>query len=140
MIIAGPLDRSLRFATARPELVIACGVGVWSYVSVALIPAGIVRVVLFPPVEADVVTASLEMPAGTPVQRTSEVAGEAGSGRIREAARRLASGQRRPAREILVRGVNVTIGQPARQTGPEVDAANAAPPSRPTSRPSNSSS
>ena len=116
--IAGPLDRSLRFATARPELVIACGVAS-VILSVALIPAGIVRVVLFPPVEADVVTASLEMPAGTPVQRTSDVV-ERLEAAGREAARRLASGGGTGTGDP-VRGVNVTVGLPARVYGPGGD-------------------
>ena len=73
-VINGPLDRSLRFATGRPGLVIATGIGM-VIVSVAMIPAGIIKVDFMPSVEADLVTASLEMPEGTPVQRTSEVAG-----------------------------------------------------------------
>ena len=124
-VINGPLDRSLRVATGRPGLVIATGIGM-VIVSVALIPAGIIKVDFMPSVEADLVTASLEMPEGTPVQRTSEVAGRLESAGYR-AIGRLASSSGE-ATEDLVTGVNVTIGQPARQSGPAGDAATAARP------------
>ncbi|MXX70787.1 MAG: efflux RND transporter permease subunit [Gemmatimonadetes bacterium] len=124
-VINGPLDRSLRFATGRPGLVIATGIGM-VIVSVAMIPAGIIKVDFMPSVEADLVTASLEMPEGTPVQRTSEVAGRLESAGY-QAIGRLASSSGEDT-EDLVTGVNVTIGQPARQSGPGGDAATAARP------------
>ena len=111
----GPLDRSLRFATGQPGIVIASGIAM-IIVCVAMIPAGIVKVDFMPSVEADIVTASLEMPEGTPVQRTSAVA------QVLEAAGyqaldRLASSEGGEADRLLT-GVNVTIGLPARQSGP----------------------
>ena len=124
-LISGPLDRSLRFATGRPGLVIAIGVGM-IIISVAMIPAGIIRVDFMPSVEADLVTASLEMPEGTPVQRTSEVAERLESAGY-QAIGRLAAGSGEDI-EDLVTGVNVTIGEPARQSGPGGDAATAARP------------
>ena len=114
-VINGPLDRGLNLATGRPGLVIAIGIGM-VIVSVAMIPAGIIKVEFMPSVEADLVTASLEMPEGTPVQRTSEVAGRLESAGY-QAIGRLASSNGEAA-EDLVTGVNVTIGEPARQSGP----------------------
>ncbi len=113
--IDGPLDRSLRFATGRPGTVIASGIGM-IVISVAMIPAGIIKVDFMPSVEADLVTASLEMPEGTPVERTSDVAGRLESAGY-EALERLAADGGEAAGGVLT-GVNVTIGRPARQSGP----------------------
>ncbi|MDE2803958.1 MAG: efflux RND transporter permease subunit [Gemmatimonadota bacterium] len=113
--IEGPLDRSLRFATGRPGIVIASGVGM-IVISVAMIPAGIIKVDFMPSVEADLVTASLEMPEGTPVQRTSDVAGRLESAGY-EALERLAADGSEGLDGVLT-GVNVTVGLPARQSGP----------------------
>ena len=111
----GPLDRSLRFATGRPGIVIASGIAM-IIVCVAMIPAGIIKVDFMPYVEADIVTASLEMPEGTPVQRTSGVARTLEAAGYR-ALDRLASSEGKEVDRLLT-GVNVTIGLPARQTGP----------------------
>ncbi len=124
-VINGPLDRSLRLATGRPGLVIATGIGM-IIVSVAMIPAGIIKVDFMPSVEADLVTASLEMPEGTPVQRTSDVAERLESAGY-QAIEQLASNSGEDI-EDLVTGVNVTIGERARQSGPGGDAATASRP------------
>lgn len=113
--VEGPLDRSLRFATGRPGVAISTGVAM-IIISVAMIPAGIIKIDFMPSVEADLVTASLEMPEGTPVQRTSDVAQmleRAGH----EALDRL-SPEDGEGFEGLLAGVNVTIGLPARQSVP----------------------
>lgn len=112
--VAGFLDRSLRFATSRPELVIATGVGA-IIVSFALIPAGVVKVDLMPAVEGDLVYANLEMPEGTPARRTSDVARTLETAGFR-ALDRLSSDRGENA-EPLLAGVNVTIGLPARLSG-----------------------
>ena len=117
--IAGPLDRSLRFATGQPGIVIATGVGM-IILCVAMIPAGIIKVDFMPAVEADLVTASLEMPEGTPVRRTAEVATRlesAGHAAIEQ----LASESGEDVGDLLT-GVNVTIGLRARQSRPGGDA------------------
>ncbi len=124
-VIEGPLDRSLQVATGRPGTVIAVGVAM-IIVSVAMIPAGIIRVDFMPAVEADLVTASLEMPEGTPVQRTSEVAGRLES--VGYATIERLAAESDEGVEDLVTGVNVTIGLPARQSGPGGDAASATRP------------
>ena len=116
--IEGPLDRALHFATGRPGLVIAVGVAM-IVCSFAMIPAGIIKVDFMPSIESDLVTASLEMPEGTPVQRTSDVVEtleEAGY-----AALRRLSPESDEDFEGLLRGVNVTIGMPARRTSPTGD-------------------
>ncbi|MDE2875696.1 MAG: efflux RND transporter permease subunit [Gemmatimonadota bacterium] len=123
--VAGPLDRSLRFATGRPGIVIASGVGM-IIICVAMIPAGIIRVSFMPTVEGDLVTANLEMPEGTPVQRTANMALilERAGYRVLE---RLAAEEGLEV-DDLVEGVNVTIGQAARQSGPAGDAGAATTP------------
>ena len=116
--IAGPLDRSLRFATGQPGIVIASGVAMM-ILCVAMIPAGIIKVDFMPSVEADLVTASLEMPEGTPVRRTEEAATRlesAGHAAIGQ----LASEAGEDVGDLLT-GVNVTIGLPARRNAPAGD-------------------
>ncbi len=118
--VRGPLDRSLRVATAQPGLVIATGVAL-IILSVAMVPAGIIRVNFMPTVEADLVTATLEMPEGTPAGRTSEVTD------YMEAAGHRAIARLSPEDPgSLLEGVNVTVGQEAQQmrpmgAGPEAD-------------------
>ena len=113
--VKGPLDRCLRFATGRPGIVISAGVGM-IIVCVAMIPAGIIRVTFMPTVEGDLVTANLEMPEGTPVERTTNMAAilEAAGYRVLG---QLASDAGKDVDDLL-EGVNVTIGQGARRSGP----------------------
>ncbi len=71
--IEGPLDRAVRFATRRYGLVIA------GSISLVLITVGIVagRYLSFsflPRIEGDQVIAQVEMPQGTPTERTRDVA------------------------------------------------------------------
>ena len=118
--IDGPLDRGLRLATRRPGIVIATGVAM-IIVCVAMIPAGIIRVDFVPAVESDLVTASLEMPEGTPVQRTSEVAQTLETAGYTALGRLVSDDS--GGLEGLLTGVNVTIGLPARGTTPADDPA-----------------
>ena len=118
--IAGPLDRALGVATAQPGLVITSGIAL-IILSVAMVPAGIIRVNFMPTVEADLVTATLEMPEGTPAPRTSDMAD------FVEASGHRAIARLSPENSgSLLEGVNVTVGQQARQmglagAGPETD-------------------
>ena len=112
--IEGPLDRSLRFATHHPAVVMAGAVGVL-VVSVSLLPAGIVQTTLAADVEGDFATATLEMPDGTPLQRTYEVALDlerAGRRAIGKLSREQ-SGEAPP----LLTGVTVIVGQRPRVAG-----------------------
>ena len=110
--IAEPLDRALRVATAQPGLVITSGVAL-IILSVALVPAGIIRVNFMPTVEADLVTATLEMPEGTPAERTSEMAAHVEQAGHRAIARLSAEGA-----GSLLEGVNMTVGREARRMQP----------------------
>ena len=112
--VEGPLDRGVRLATGRPAVVIAAGIGAM-IICVALVASGIIGVIFIESVEADVVTASLEMPEGTPARRTGELAVE-----LEAAGRRAidALSLRRPAgAEPLLVGVNLAVGTEPRQLG-----------------------
>ena len=70
--IDGPLDRGLNFAVNMPYLVLSGAVALLILI-VALVPAGIIKVAFFPEIEADVISATIEMPAGTSIERTADV-------------------------------------------------------------------
>ena len=105
--VNGPLDRLLRFATAQPGIVITAAAGVL-ILCVALIPAGIVGVAFTPTVEGNLVTATLEMPEGTPQARTASVAQELENAG-RRAVDRLSADSSEEA-EPLLTGVAITLG------------------------------
>ncbi|MCH7531539.1 MAG: efflux RND transporter permease subunit [Gemmatimonadetes bacterium] len=113
--IHGPLERGLRFATREPGIIIAGAVAL-VILSVALIPAGLIRVEFFPAVEGDNVIADLEMPEGTSVERTRQV-----TERIRLAAERAVERletERSADAPPLVRGVYSVVGQSPALGGP----------------------
>ncbi|MCH7565033.1 MAG: efflux RND transporter permease subunit [Gemmatimonadetes bacterium] len=113
--IQGPLDRALRFTTKEPGIIIAGAVAL-IIMSVALVPAGLIRVEFFPGVEGDNVIADLEMPEGTSVSRTSAVAEQ-----IRLAAERAVErleSERPEGSPPLVRGVYSVVGNPPPVGGP----------------------
>ena len=109
-----PLDRALRLATDQPAIIVAGIVGLL-IVSLSLLPAGIVPATFAPVVEGDFVTATLEMPDGTPAERTYEVATE-----LEQAGRRVLERldrDRPQGSPSLLSGVSVTVGQRARVEG-----------------------
>ena len=113
--VRGPLERGLRFATKEPGIVIAGAVGVL-ILSGALVPAGLIRVQFFPEVEGDNVVADLEMPEGTSIERTRQMAEQ-----LRLAAEH--TGERleseRPAGSPpLVQAVYSVVGQPPDRRSP----------------------
>ena len=112
--VQGPLDRTLRFATARPGATMSGAVGLL-VVSVSLVPAGIVPTTLADDVEGDIVAVVLEMPEGTTAPRTYEVAREleAAGRRVVE---RLSRGRPEDAPPLLA-GVTVTVGMGSRIEG-----------------------
>ncbi|MYE71349.1 MAG: efflux RND transporter permease subunit [Gemmatimonadetes bacterium] len=126
--VNGPLDRSLRFATARPGIVMAVAAGIL-IVCVAMIPAGIVGVAFTPTVEGNLVTADLEMPEGTPRARTASVA-QALEDAGRRAAGRLSTGPSAGA-EPLVTGVAITVGGTPTSLGSAIVASGGTPESGP---------
>ncbi|MFB0610782.1 efflux RND transporter permease subunit [Aurantiacibacter poecillastricola] len=70
--VDGPLERGLNLAVDMPYLVLSAAMALLLVVG-ALVPGGIIKVAFFPEVEADVVSASIELPAGTAVERTADV-------------------------------------------------------------------
>ncbi|HSG33598.1 MAG TPA: efflux RND transporter permease subunit [Sphingomonadaceae bacterium] len=70
--IEGPLDRGLKFAVDMPYIVVSAALALL-IVLAGMVPAGLIKTEFFPQIEADVVSATLEMPAGTSVERTAEV-------------------------------------------------------------------
>ena len=112
--LEGPLNGALRFATNQPAIVVAGAIGVL-IVSVSLVPAGIVPTTFADVVEGDFVTATLEMPDGTPAEQTYAVAmglEQAGRRVVERFAR-----ERPAAAPALLSGVTVTVGQGPRVEG-----------------------
>lgn len=110
----GPLDRGLQLATAVPQLVIFAGIGAL-VLCAGLVASGAIGVVFAQPVEADIVTASIELPEGTPARRTAELATELEAAGHR-AIERLSGGETDGGDSLLV-GVNFTVGAKARPLG-----------------------
>ena len=114
----GPLDGALRFSTNHPGVLVAGVIGLF-VVSLSLVPAGIVPTTFAPVVEGDFITATLEMPDGTPAERTYAVAME-----LERAGRRVLErlDRDRPGgAPSLLSGVNVTVGQRPRVEGGGLD-------------------
>ena len=114
----GPLDRALRFATNHPAVMVAGTIGLF-VVSLSLVPAGIVPTTFADVVEGDFVTATLEMPDGTPAERTYEVAMEL-ERTGRQVLERLDQDRPDDAPSLLS-GVTVTVGQRPRVEGGGLD-------------------
>ena len=74
-VVDGPLDRGLRLAVDRPSIVLASAGGLM-VITLGIVNAGIVPNQFLTPIEGDIVSANLEMPVGTPGERTSAVAAE----------------------------------------------------------------
>ena len=110
-IVDGPLDRALRFATAQPAIVLAATAGLM-LLSMTIVATGLVRYEFLPQIEGDVVSANIEMPVGTPSERTLGVTEqlEAAGHRALEAL----AGDSRPAGA----DVSVTVGQAAQLFDP----------------------
>ncbi len=106
-VVDGPLDRSLRFAVDQPSIVLAGAAGLL-VLSAGVVASGIVPNRFLTPIEGDVVSANLEMPVGTPGERTALAVAD-----IEAAGRRaLARLQRdREDAEPLGVGVAVTVGE-----------------------------
>ena len=112
--VEGPLDRALRLSTRHPQLVISGGIAV-VVLTASLVPAGFVDVAFLPPVDSDIVTATLEMPEGTPARVTGEAARSLEAAGLR-ALERFEADQG-PATGSPVAGVLRTIGMPSREYG-----------------------
>ena len=108
----GPLDRGLRLATGRPLVVLASAAGLLM-LSGALVVSGIVPSRFIIPLEGDIVSADLELPAGTPGEITAAVAGRVEAAGHRAVARIAAEHGLSPGDAPLEVGVAVTVGQSA---------------------------
>ena len=106
----GPLDRGLRLAVDQPGIVLASAAGLL-VLTMGAVNAGVVPNQFLTPIEGEVVSANLEMPVGTPGERTSAVTArlEAAGHRALE---RIA-GERDADADPLEVGVAVTVGQSA---------------------------
>ncbi|MEP2101512.1 MAG: efflux RND transporter permease subunit [Parasphingorhabdus sp.] len=114
--VDGPLDRALNFSLRMPYVIVAGSVAILILFA-SFIPAGIIKVGFFPSVEADVVTASLEMPAGTTIGQTEKIA------RLIEEGGRKAYAEYEAQQEddepSPLRGIFTSVGQAAADGGPE---------------------
>ena len=110
-IVDGPLDRALRFATAAPATVLAA-VAALMLLSMTIVGTGMVRYEFLPQIEGDIVSANIEMPVGTPSERTADVATrlEAAGHRVLESL----SGEGDP----IPVDVSVTVGRTAQLFDP----------------------
>ncbi|BCR03648.1 multidrug transporter AcrB [Desulfuromonas versatilis] len=70
--IAGPYRRTLNLCLRWRYVTIAAAIAVL-FLSVGVIGGGILKFNFMPEVDADVITATLQMPRGTPVEQTSRV-------------------------------------------------------------------
>ena len=112
--LGGALDRVLRFSVEYPGVTVAGVIGLF-VLSLSLVPAGIVPTTFADVVEGDFVTATLEMPDGTPAERTFEVATE-----LEQAGRRVLERldqERGDSALPLLTGVTVMVGQRPRLEG-----------------------
>ncbi|KWV91064.1 efflux RND transporter permease subunit [Erythrobacter sp. YT30] len=112
--VDGPLDHALRFSVKAPYVILSAGVALL-IVFVAMLPAGIIKFTFFPDIEADVVTASVEMPAGTTIDRTSEIVRRLESAADRAVARFAGDNDGQPS---FVEATFTTVGLRSTQSGP----------------------
>ncbi len=110
-IVEGPLDRALRFATAAPAVVLAA-VASLMLISMTIVGTGMVRYEFLPQIEGDVVSANIEMPVGTPSERTAEVAAQ-----LEAAGHRVVESLSLEAGPIPV-DVSITVGETAQLFDP----------------------
>ena len=114
-VIGGPYARLVDFCVKWRYATFALGIalllltfGVWK--------AGWLKFTLFPKVESDFLICSLTMPAGTPVERTTEIAGyleQAAKNAFAEAEK-----QRPKGAEPLLKNTITTVGMHMRGHGP----------------------
>lgn len=113
--VNGPLDRAVRYSVRMPFVILAGSVALLILIG-SLIPAGIIKSSFFPAIEADVVTASLEMPAGTTIAETEKIA-RLIEQKGRETYAKFEDEQEEEEPSAL-RGIFTLVGQAPRATGP----------------------
>ncbi|MDE2878900.1 efflux RND transporter permease subunit [Candidatus Palauibacter soopunensis] len=107
-IADGPLDRGLRLATEQPSIILAAAAGLL-VISLGAVASGIVPNQFITPIEGDVVSANLEMPTGTPAERTARIVGEIEAAGHRAVARLSEDGD--GGEDPLEFDVAVTVGE-----------------------------
>lgn len=111
--VEGPLDRALAFSVKAPAVVISAAAALL-IVMAALIPAGIIKTSFFPDIEGDVISASVELPAGATVERTARVAEKIRAAGDRVLARYQSDEEREAgAPPYFVEAIYTTVGQRA---------------------------
>jgi len=113
----GPLDRGLRLATRRPFVVLASATALL-VVSGTLVVAGFVPSRFAPPLEGEIVSADLELRAGTPRETTAEVAGRVEAAGRRAVAQIAAQQGLATGDAPLEVAVAVTVGRSAQLFDP----------------------
>jgi multidrug efflux pump subunit AcrB len=126
--VEGPLDRALQFSVKAPAVVISGAVALL-IVMASLVPAGIIKVSFFPDIEGDVISATIEMPAGSTIERTARTAEKIRQAGDRVLDRYLTEEEREAGvRPYWVEAIYSTIGQRAvGQGGPQGTRTNSAP-------------
>lgn len=71
--VEGPLDTALQFSAKAPFVVMSAAIALLIFM-VAMVQAGWIKSSFFPDIEGDVISASVELPAGSTVERTAQVA------------------------------------------------------------------
>jgi multidrug efflux pump subunit AcrB len=111
--VRGPLTTALNFATRHYGVTI-CGAVAILFISFSFVGNGYIGFSFFPSVQGKLVTAQLEMPAGTPAQRTAQV-----TSRLQETGYEAIQDLEETAGQDLVENVYVTVGQqPRANSGP----------------------
>lgn len=114
--VNGPLDKAIKFAIKMPFVVVSGAIALL-IIFASLVPAGIIKLGFFPSIEADIVTARLEMPAGTTIDQTEKVA-RLIEQRGRDVFAEFQSNQNQDEPSPL-RAIFTNIGQGAAQGGPD---------------------
>ncbi|MDH3801160.1 MAG: efflux RND transporter permease subunit [Deltaproteobacteria bacterium] len=113
--IRRPYAWAVHFCVRWRYATVALGIAIL-LVTVGIWRAGWIKFTLFPKVESDFLTCSLTMPAGTPVERTAEIAGlveQAGKEALAEA-----DEKRSEDATSLLKGIITRVGRHGRGHGP----------------------
>lgn len=114
--VNGPLDRALNFSLRMPYVIVASAIALLILFA-SFIPAGVIKVGFFPSVEGDVVTANLEMPAGTTIEDTARIAKSIELGG-RKTLEKFEASQDNEVPSPL-RGISTVVGRTAIDGGPQ---------------------
>ncbi len=118
--VEGPLSSALQFSVKAPLVVMSAALALL-IIMTAMVPSGLIKSSFFPDIEGDVISASVELPAGSTIERTAQTAAK-----LREAGDRVlarySSEEEREAgvAPYFVDAIYSTVGQRAvGQGGPQ---------------------